>query len=198
MLAFSLLWEHTRKHETSLKRLYRRPGFPSWSWAGWSGGASFRTIKDNVLESCLSNVHFQFETGSSKDHTLLSATKLHDYLEFRFPRSIHLDARIVSPKSVMCVVDSDFWKVDGRVAEFHLSEPREDADICQLFIKGEWKLILMAKSLNRWTVYYMVVEQQRGFATRVGTLRFPTSSSSNYIYFHSQHELERVCLPREL
>lgn len=43
-LTSMLLWRHECYYEDESSVLRRRPGFPSWSWAGWKGQASWDTV----------------------------------------------------------------------------------------------------------------------------------------------------------
>lgn len=63
LFTISLSWRH--HGSTSVKR---RPKFPSWTWAGWSGGVHFATLRQSALwppnQNRALNFAFEDESGT--------------------------------------------------------------------------------------------------------------------------------------
>ena len=190
----SLLWVHSYRRGLDPRVLYRRPRFPSWSWAGWAGEVQFIAQNEDSFESCLSNVFFEYETSGLVEQRSLLSNAGFDDLSSRFPLSIHFEAWIL-PLNLVSLFRIKSWPVPSPsgvmeetellmvglldFADLYLSKPKGNRYFLRMLEERQWKLMLISRTeapypqmfVKFFELIFMVVEQQMRFVTRVGIFR---------------------------
>lgn len=167
-----LLWAHLHQDRHPARR---RPGLPSWSWAGWVGKVNFHSSLSS-LTRCVGGIRLEYEHGDL--HELSDSFSRLREESFSKPFALHLDVDVISLGKRNIFESPDFggtWGIRGirgyRTA-VHISGGVSDkGSISDLFATRKWQLVLL--HISRWSqenshLRFIIVDNQFQSASRVG------------------------------
>lgn len=178
-LSYTLSWYHVHPCWDAQSRPRRRPDFPSWSWAGWSGPVSYDKQRNGprntiVSTSFLRDIKLELKSGGLVSYEKISYSDVLSNEQLQKPTALHFRT---SSLRLDCVgFDTDHhgclkWYVGSYPADVHLSHGPDSA---QAFVDGMrsgfWECLVLGHNLLNYFV--LVVEQNEKTTKRVGLIVF--------------------------
>jgi Heterokaryon incompatibility protein (HET) len=178
-IVVGLLWRNIPDRDPKSKKPYRRPGFPSWSWAGWVGQVEFLIpVSYPMFESKVVGVHLEYESGNLVKLNNVFSNPSRVMKDFSAPLALHLEA-LVTPISSIAIDDPfqpSLWNIAGFPAVVNLSQGgHEEFAILEYFSTGSWELILCGTEEFHWYsekpgISLIIIENHKDSASRIGTV----------------------------
>ncbi|KAE9376481.1 HET-domain-containing protein [Stipitochalara longipes BDJ] len=174
-----LLWRHIRDLDPTSEKPYRRPGFPSWSWAGWVGQIEFLVpVSYPMFESKVIGVHLEYEPGNLVKLNNVFSNPSRTMSDLSTPAALHLDTLIASLPSITVgnSLHPSAWNIAGFNAIANLSQsPHDQKAISELFLSKTWELILCGTEAFHWYtekpgISFIIIENHKDHASRIGTV----------------------------
>lgn len=177
-LARGLTWWHHGADTHGCKYPCRRNDFPSWSWAGWSGGMELPISAPAFdVKSYIGPVYLEFDSGTLVELCYLSRNTPANDLSLSYPRALHMDA-IVIPKEAI-LVEGQSITVGGWKFRFRSSVPADEIGWGQSFATRRYQMVLLGSvfhyDISDLRTYVMVIMHDEGSASRVGAGRIDIS-----------------------
>ncbi|KAN0108802.1 Heterokaryon incompatibility protein (HET) domain containing protein [Hyaloscypha variabilis] len=163
-----LCWRHIWCWSGGRHKVDRRAGFPSWSWAGWSGAVSWTdlfTFENMDLVSLVDNFRCELEDGMSM--TLRDYTSQRTSRQLAAPSALRFSAWLVPPTmiSLESSKKTTSWKIDEFRLELHMSEfEGNQRDFLESLKTAKLKCFFVAK--GTYNSYFLIVDTS---GRRVGT-----------------------------
>ena len=165
---YGLTWKHTNNCWDGSCMPRRRSEFPSWSWAGWAGGAVYFYEKLKHFRSRVRSLAFEQELGPDFNFSQTVGPRSIVRLSSFSPRIIRLQAHIIPPTAFSYNDSLDTWRIFDFPAELILSQgpasPHKFAE--ELKYGKKWQCILWANIYDK--VIIMVLESSGGISSRAG------------------------------
>jgi Heterokaryon incompatibility protein (HET) len=178
-LVVGLLWRHICDQDPSSNKPYRRPGFPSWSWAGWVGQVEYLVpVSYSMFNPTVIGVQLECESGDMVKLSNVFSSPSQILRDFSTPKALHLEALVVSLSSITVenVLESSLWIVVGYKAIVNLSQgPHDESTVSELFANRAYELILCGTEEFHWYtekpgISFIVIENRKEHVSRIGTL----------------------------
>lgn len=184
---YGLTWKHTNNCWDGSCMPRRRSEFPSWSWAGWAGGAVYFHKKPKCFKSRVRSLAFEQELGPDFNFSQTVGPRSIVKLSSFSPRIIRLQARIIPPTAFSYNDSLDTWRMFDFPAKLILSQgpasPRKFAE--ELKYGEKWQCIFWANIIDE--IIIMVLESSGGISSRAGL--FTVASCYFKLRNHWDYEL---------
>jgi hypothetical protein len=168
-LVAALCWRHIECCWSGVGKIIRRPTFPSWTWAGWAGAASWTdlfTFEQMDLVSLVDDLECEMDDGTLVPLPVrqleAGVGRLHN------PQALHFSAWLIHP-SMIKLNDSASppeWWIGSLGLNLHVSEfdgsPRR---FLEALVNGRVECVFIAKGL--YNSYFLIIEPQRQCAGQV-------------------------------
>lgn len=173
-----LTWAHTGKCWEGSRRPQRRQGFPSWTWAGWSGTVQFGKIGSfRKIRSSVRSVRFGDRTDDTVSLESLSSTT---------PETMCRELRIIAPAlplSLFSCQPADDGKLGWAFAEYEAQFfPSHEYMLKAQFVQemmdsARWRCIWICSVDQDSSVLLLEQTHQTETWTRAGTFRIKCSDT---------------------
>jgi hypothetical protein len=172
-LAHSLAWSHEYTCWDLQHQPRRRPSFPSWSWAGWSGAVHYIetfslihkpiSFLEDMWFELAPDVLIRYETLTKPDPAINS--------DLYRPAALHFQAFSLRPNCVTFITNEGGvnWRVGDNPANLHMSlGPKKPEDFVLGLSTGQWTCLLLLRRGSSHVA--LVVERHGNTVSRVGLL----------------------------
>jgi hypothetical protein len=177
-IAVGLFWRHIRGQDPDSKKPYRRPGFPSWSWAGWVGQVEFLVpVSYPMFDLKVIGVHLEYESEDPVKLNNVFSSSARMMRDFSTPVALHLDVLVTSLPAITIdnPLQPSVWNVAGFQAIVSLSQgPHDETAISEMFAAKTYELILCGTEEFHWyterpAISFIIIENHKDHASRIGT-----------------------------
>jgi hypothetical protein len=157
----------------------RRPGFPSWSWVGWSAKASLDGGELKELPSNLENLIIELNNGEFVQLDDFYSTGHLGEGAATYPRALHFDAIVLPTEAFKGLrnanglpsapKESELRRDMSRnkYAEFEVESVEEEKKGWRLLEEGIWSAVVLTMRDTR-EITCLIVKWEEGRASRVG------------------------------
>lgn len=159
-LVAGLCWRHIRCWNGDSYKVERRTGFPTWTWAGWSGAVSWTdlfTHDEMDLVSVVDNIRCELNDGTLM--TLKQYTSQRSSHKLAAPSALRFSAWLVPPTMIWLDDSTEVisWKIGDFRLELHMSE-FEGTTTCFVEHLKAGKLRCFFVARGRYNSYFLILD----------------------------------------